>query len=104
MLRQTASTLACANPENGAPCAIAPGNRYFPFAAESTEEGYDLNGAALPTVTTKTSYDPYGNATSVEVSTDGGEYKRTTTNTFTNDAAKWFLGRLTGSSVKSEAP
>src|SRR6185436_8677091 len=60
----------CANPAGctysaEAVCTVAAGNRYFPFAWRSIETGNDLSGAALPTVTTTTTYDDFGNATSV---------------------------------------
>jgi hypothetical protein len=70
---------------------------------QSVETSNDLNGAVLPTVTTTTSYDAYGNATGITVST-GDSYSKATTNTFTNDTANWFLGRLTRSQVTSTTP
>ena len=93
----------CTNPATGAACAVVAGNRYFPFASQSVESGNDLNGAPLPTVTTTMSYDAYGNATSVIVSTPDG-YSKNTTNTFVNDTANWFLGRLTRSTTQSTSP
>jgi FG-GAP-like repeat/Salmonella virulence plasmid 65kDa B protein len=103
VLGETANTYGCANPATGSACAVASGNRYFPFVSQSVELGNDVNGTALPVVTTSTTYDGYGNATSVTVSTGDG-YGRTTTNTYTNDPANWFLGRLTRSVVQSTAP
>ena len=103
LLKQARNTLGCTNPASGAPCTVAAGNRYFPFVSQSVESGVDLNGAALPTVTTSTNYDPFGNATSVTVSTGDGHAK-TTTNTYSNDAANWLLGRLVRSTVQSTAP
>jgi hypothetical protein len=67
------------------------------------ERGNDLNGAILPTVTTGTSYDAYGNATGITFSTGDG-FSKSTTNTFTNDTVNWFLGRLTRSAVTSTTP
>jgi hypothetical protein len=103
VLSQVVNTYSCTNPATSSACAVTAGNRYFPFASQSIETGADLNGAALPTVTTTTSYDAYGNATSVMVGTGDG-YSKTTTNTFSNDVASWFLGRLTRSSVQSTSP
>ena len=60
-------------------------------------------GALLPSVATAISYDAFGNAISVTVSTDGGQGK-TTTNTYTNEAASWRLGHLLRSTVQSVAP
>jgi hypothetical protein len=102
-LSQSTSTFSCTNPASGASCTVGAGNRYFPFLSQSIETGNDVNGASLPTVTTTTQYDAYGNATSVAVSTGDG-YSKTTTNTYANDAVSWFLGRLTRSTVSSTAP
>jgi hypothetical protein len=103
LLSQATNTYGCTNPSTGSACTVIAGNRYFPFASQSVETGNDLNGASLPSVTTTTSYDTFGNATSVAVSTGDG-YSKTTTNTFANDVANWFLGRLTRSSVQSVTP
>jgi hypothetical protein len=103
VLGEATNTFSCINPATGSACAVAAGNRYFPFTSQSVESGNDLNGAALPTVTTTTAYDNFGNATSVVVSTGDG-YSKTTTNTFANDVANWFLGRLTRSTVQSVTP
>jgi len=70
---------------------------------QSVMSGRDLNGTVLPTVTTSTTYDSYGNAKSVSVSTGDG-YSKVTANDYANDAAKWFLGRLVRSQVTSTAP
>jgi Salmonella virulence plasmid 65kDa B protein/Insecticide toxin TcdB middle/N-terminal region/FG-GAP-like repeat len=70
--------------------------------SQNVSSGADLDGSALPTVTTANQYDAFGNATQVVVSTDG--FSKTTTNTFTNDATNWYLGRLVGASVTSVAP
>ena len=104
MLSQVTNTYSCADPSSGAACTEGTGNRYFPYLAQSVETGNDLNGAALPTVTTtKGNLDLYGNAGLITVSTDDG-YGRTTTNTYANDAANWLLGRLTRSTVSSTSP
>jgi hypothetical protein len=75
----------------------------FPYVSQSIESGSDLNGAALPTVTTNIGYDTFGNAKSVSVSTGDG-YSKSTTNIYANDTANWFLGRLIRSQVTSTAP
>jgi len=103
VLSQTANTFNCTNPANGATCTVAAGNRYFPYLSQSLQAGNDLNGASLPTATTTTQYDAYGNATSLAVSTGDG-YSKATTNTYTNDTTSWLLGRLTRSAVQSTAP
>jgi len=79
------------------------GTRYQVFLAQSQTDKADLDGAALPTATTTYQYDAYNNATQVSaVTTDG--YGTTTTNSYTNDATNWLLGRLTSSTVASQAP
>jgi hypothetical protein len=70
---------------------------------QAVESSNDLNGAALPTVTTTTGYDTYGNASSIVVGTGDG-FSKTSTNTFTNDTTNWFLGRLVRSQVTSTTP
>jgi hypothetical protein len=82
---------------------VAAGKRYFPYAAQSVESGNDLNGAALPTVTTTTQYDEFGNATQVTVDTGDG-YSKSTTNVYVNDVPNWLLGRLKSSTVQSTVP
>jgi len=80
------------------------GTRYFPYVSQSVTSGNDLNGVALPTVTTATVYDAYGNPTSIVASTGDG-YSKTTTNTYAApDTANWFLGRLIRSTVTSVIP
>jgi hypothetical protein len=103
VLSETTNTFSCIDPSSGAACTVAAGSRYFPYASQSVEVSIDLNGAPLPTVTTTTQYDAFGNATSVVVSTGDG-YSKATTNTYSNDTGNWFLGRLIRSSVQSTAP
>jgi hypothetical protein len=103
ILTETTNTYSCKNPATGAACTVAAGNRYFPYVSQSVETGNDLNGAALPTLTTSTEYDLYGNATTITAGTGDG-YSKTTTNVFTNDVPNWLLGRLTRSTVQSISP
>jgi RHS repeat-associated protein len=89
--------------------------RSFVGLHQSVVASNDLNGAAMPSVTTTYTYDcdtgstsicagtsptGFGNATVVAQSVSDGSSK-TTTNTFTNDATNWYLGRLTAASVHS---
>jgi hypothetical protein len=103
VLSEAASTFACVNPASGSPCAIAPGNRYFPYLSQSLQTGNDLNGATLPAVTTSSQYDVFGNATQVTLSTGDG-YSKTTNNVYANDVPSWLLGRLKSSTVQSTVP
>jgi len=81
----------------------ATGKYHRSDLTQSVQTGADLNGAALPTVTTSTSYDAFGNAAGITVTTGDG-YTKATTNTYTNDATNWFLGRLIRSQVMSTTP
>jgi hypothetical protein len=104
LLSQVTNEYGCRSPLDGNPCAVAAGNRYFPFVWQRVESGNDLNGAALPTVTIDTSYDADGNPISIEVDSGGG-YKKVTTNTFAPpDTVNWLPGRLTKSTVQSTSP
>jgi hypothetical protein len=80
------------------------GTRYQVFLTQSQASSADLDGSALPTVTSSYQYDAYGNATNVVVSTTDG-YSKTTNNTYApSDTVNWLLGRLTNATVTSQAP
>ncbi|HTO60932.1 MAG TPA: FG-GAP-like repeat-containing protein [Bradyrhizobium sp.] len=70
---------------------------------QSVSSGADLDGSALPTMTTTNQYDAFGNPTQVVVSTSDG-FSKTTTSTYTNDTINWHLGQLTRSGVTGVAP
>ncbi|MBI3886999.1 MAG: VCBS repeat-containing protein [Opitutae bacterium] len=78
---------------------------HLPYAAQSVQSSYELNGGLIVTTTTSvTGIDTKGNVTGMTVSTNDG-FSKTTTNAYTEDnAALWLLGRLTSSSVTSAAP
>ena len=82
----------------------------FPFVAQSQAQSFEVNDGpgnlAITTITTTNVYDDFGNPTSIVATTAGGgeTFKKTTTNSYTNDTVKWFLGRLTRATVKSELP
>jgi hypothetical protein len=79
---------------------------YAPYRirlSQSVESRSDLDGSAIPTVTSTYQYDEFGNATQVSVANSDG-YSKTTNSTYTNDRANWLLGRLTASTVTSQAP
>lgn len=92
-----------------------------PYVYKTVEQGTDLTGNPLPTVTTVNTYENnYGDPSRIEVITTGvlagqdREYKKITTNTFCEpDTAgcpnkisgdNWILGRLTRSAVAATAP
>jgi YD repeat-containing protein len=76
---------------------------YFANTEQTVEKSWDLDGSAMPSMTTTYSYDAYGNPTTITVITPDG-HSKVTTNTYVNDTVHWLLGRLTGSSVTSAAP
>ena len=96
VLKQTSNTLTTFGPQQYT-------GVYFPYVSQNIESGWDLNGAALPTVTTNSTYDVWGNPTQIAVSTGDG-YSKTTTNTYNNDTTNWYLGRLLRSQVQSVTP
>ncbi len=91
-------------------CAVAPGNTYFPHVVSSKEESWDLNGAALPSITTSTSYAPentgwfYGDPSQITVTTSDGSSKTTLNSYYPANTNNWILGRLKEASVTSVAP
>ncbi len=103
VLSEKTYSFACLDPVNGLGCVEAAGNRYFPYASSIVEKGWDLDGSVLPTVTTTNAYDSWGNATQIDVVTSDG-FSKSTTNTYTNDAVNWILGRLTRTEVTDVSP
>jgi chitodextrinase len=85
-------------------CALAAGLRYFPYTSQSVETRWDLNGTAVPTVTTNYTYDTWSNTTNIVTSTTDG-FTKTTANTYlAANTSSWILGRLSTSSVTSISP
>lgn len=76
---------------------------YHVYLTQNVSSGADLDGSALPTLTTANQYDAYLNATQVVVSTPDG-FSKATTNTYTNDPTLWYLGRLTRATVTNVSP
>lgn len=104
VVNQTTYTYVCKNPVTGGNCNVAFGNRYFPSLSNSVETASDLNGAVIPSTTTTYQYDHlYGNLTQMDVVTSDG-FSKQTVNTYTNDVVKWFLERLTKSTVTNTSP
>jgi len=85
-------------------CTLATGLRYFPYTVQSVQKKWDLNGSALPTVTTTFGYDTWGDATTIASSTSDG-FSKTTSNTYlAADTSGWKLGHLSKSTVTSTSP
>jgi hypothetical protein len=105
VLSQTTNSYQFSN-ATGAASVSVPSVTSAPYAVSlsgTTATGADLDGSALPTVTTSYQYDAYGNATQITSSTPDGASK-VTTNSYSNDTTSWFIGRLTGASVTSTVP
>lgn len=85
-----------------------------PYAYQSQEQAWDLNGVALPTSTTTNAMDDWLNATQITASITGDyagtgsrTYSKVTTNTYlaaNTTADNWLLGRLTRATVASTTP
>ncbi|MNM82846.1 hypothetical protein D3C81_948890 [compost metagenome] len=103
VLSQVDNTYGCTDFVSSTGCTTGVGKRYYVYASQSTESGWDVNGAALPTIITASQYDIWGNATQVSVSSSDG-YSKVTTNSFSNDVGNWYLGRLNKASVTSTVP
>jgi hypothetical protein len=115
MLAQVTNSFGCTNFVHTSGCAVAPGQRYFAFVSQRIESRWDLNGAALPTMTTTTQYDGnasgtwsnlnaiFGNPTQVLTSASDG-YSSRVVNTYTNDVANWSLGRLDSTTTTNTTP
>src|SRR6266496_380413 len=103
VLNQVTNTWADNPVVNSLTYNFSTGKYHRSDLTQTVETSNDLNGAVLPTVTTTTGYDAYGNATSITVGTGDG-YSKSIVNTYTNDTANWFVGRLTRSQVTSTTP
>jgi len=101
-LGQSVNTFQFSN--SGGTTTVSPSSAPYQVSlSQNVSSGADLDGSALPTVTTSNQYDGFGNARQVVISTSDG-FSKSTTNTYTNDTTNWYLGRLTQSSVTSVAP
>jgi hypothetical protein len=103
---KTLGTLTLSSTVNTYGSTALGGTRYQVFLNQNKASGRDLDGSLLATTTSTFQYDSFGNATSIDVATSSGTsiWKKTTINTYTNDTARWLLGRLTGSAVTSQIP
>jgi hypothetical protein len=89
-----------------------------PYLRQSTETGFDLNGATLPQVVTTNTYSGGGDPMTIVVTTTGSVAginqtftKGTTNNYYPDDTScsadatcNWILGRLSRASVQSTVP
>lgn len=105
MLNQTASVYQLLNNSGGGTVSAASTTSapYRVQLSQSADRSWDLDGSAIPDLTTSYQYDAFGNATQIVAATPDGAVK-TTTNAYFNDTARWFLGRLTSATVTSSQP
>lgn len=109
LLGQSDMRYGCLDPAGGEACSAGASKRYFPYASSSTEQSWDLNGAALPVTTTSSTYNNWGDVLQVSVTTtnaDGTQpYGKTTSNTYqAPDTVRWILGRLQRATVTTTTP
>jgi RHS repeat-associated protein len=83
----------------------------FPYASESIQRSYELNGALVSESFTTAQYDDWGNATRVEVDSLDGHEKVTVSSydnwiqaPSENSLNGWLLGRLSRSTVTASSP
>lgn len=105
LLQEVETQYGCEDFAAPAGCVVDGARRYFVFPAQSVERAWDLTGTVLPTVTTETTYDDWGNALTVEVATSDG-FSKVTSNTYSNPGYNaaidaWILGRLLRAEVTS---
>lgn len=107
VLKRVNTTMGCQLPLTLAACAVAVGNVYYPYVANTVEEGWDLNGAALPVVTTTYQYGQspqFGDPTQIGVTYGDGSSKTTVNEYWPADTTNWILGRLKRATVTSVKP
>lgn len=75
----------------------------FSYFSKVEELSYELDGSLLVDKNTFYTYDIYGNVTQVNEIFNNA-YTVVTDNVYTNDAAKWILGRLTSATVSKSKP
>jgi FG-GAP-like repeat/Salmonella virulence plasmid 65kDa B protein len=106
----------------GTHCTVAAGTAKVlrPYLRKSVSASFDLNGAALPTITTVNSFNLLGDPTQILITTDASfagalrTYTKKTTNTYLapgvalspnkTDGDNWVIGRLSAASVESTVP
>ena len=96
---------------NSAACQASASSRYFTYVASASEESWDLNGAAFPSISSTTTYGLdsvdgklYGDPSQISVSTSDGSSKTTVNEYWPADSVNWILGRLKKATVTSVKP
>lgn len=107
VLKRTTLTPGCQIPQTLAACSVAAGNRYFTYVASTSEQSWDLSGAALPSLTSSYTFGEspqYGNPTQVNVSNGDGSSKSVVNEYWPADTSNWILGRVKKTTVTSTKP
>lgn len=109
-----AANPASASPSPLTPCPLPAGTKITrPYLYKAVETGRDLDGSALPTVTTLNTFNVAGDLKEVVTETTGTALDLTQTFTKINtneyepdktDGEQWILGRLKSSKVRSIVP
>ncbi|OYQ43400.1 hypothetical protein CHU94_00135 [Rhodoferax sp. TH121] len=100
VLKRTSTTYQCTNPQTASACSVAAGNRYFVFPASTTEQSWDISGAANPGNTLQQTYavNPngqfYGDLTRTQLTTTDGNSKTSDNEYYAADTSNWILGRI----------
>lgn len=103
LLSESSNSFACIDTATAAACATTT-KRFFPYVSQNVSRTWDLDGSAMPTITTNNDYDVWGNAKQITVSHSDG-HSKTTVNTFSPaDTGNWYLGRLVKSTVTNITP
>ncbi len=109
---KTSASGAEAAATSTAPCPVSA-KVQRPYLYMSTEEGWDLDGAVLPKVTTVNTFNNSGDPTQIAVTTSGTAlgvaqtFTKTTNNQYNADNTagdRWILGRLQQASVSNSVP
>lgn len=107
VLQRTVVTLGCQIPKTTAACAVAAGNTYFPYAAQTVQSGWDMNGTAMPVTTSTYTYGQspqFGDPTQTAVATNDGASKTTLNAYYPPDSTHWIVGRLQSATTTSVKP
>jgi hypothetical protein len=105
LLSDTTYEYGCRDFVSASGCTVAVGARYFPYLASTISKSWDLDGTAIPTITTTQEFDNWGSVTkSKRMASDGIQTE--TVNTYKNISTPtlWLPGLLEKSVITKTAP
>jgi hypothetical protein len=94
---------------NDVTTVLADNGSSFPYVSRSVDQPYEpstgARGHALPSTTTRNTFDGWGQLSPATVITSDG-FSRTTTNTYLpiDSTTNWYIGRLSQSVVENKSP